>query len=89
MNKKELKKIKLGLYKLFWRSGGYSFASVGQDKSGSLWFAPCNWVNVPCFNWRNVLRIEGICLTQYAADFSPVMGTAEFIETKEKASIEK
>jgi len=81
MNKKELRKLKLGLYKLFWKSGGWSLASVGQDKSGALWFAPCNWVNVPCFNWRNVWRVEEICLTSRAADLPPVMGTSEFIET--------
>lgn len=32
-----------GLYVLYWREGGWSYASVGALHSGARWYAPCNW----------------------------------------------
>lgn len=49
---------KLGVFRLFWKSGGFSWASVGSDSSGNLWFAPSNWVTVPSFDWSDVERVE-------------------------------
>lgn len=36
---------KLGVYHLFWRSGGSSVAAVGQLDDGTLWYAPANWTS--------------------------------------------
>lgn len=34
-----------GLYKVHWKSGGYSLASIGRDTKGDIWIAPSNWIN--------------------------------------------
>lgn len=64
MTEAKVKKLKLGLYKIFWNSGGYSFAAVGQTYNGEAWLAPTNWVNV-CSGftagqktWRMVKKVE-------------------------------
>jgi hypothetical protein len=44
MTKVEAKKLKLGLYRLYWKSGGSSLAAVGQGANGDRWMAPVNWV---------------------------------------------
>ena len=54
---------KLGLYEIFWHSGGSSFASVGQLHDGSLWFAPCNWTSenssgIACTKWEFVKKVK-------------------------------
>lgn len=37
-----MKNCKLGLYEIFWKSGGSSLASIGQTNSGVKWIAPYN-----------------------------------------------
>lgn len=37
------KDIPIGLLKVFWRSGGYDLAAVGQGPAGKKWIAPVNW----------------------------------------------
>jgi hypothetical protein len=37
-------RVPLGLYRLYWASGGSSLASVYMDESGQRWIAPTNWV---------------------------------------------
>ena len=32
-----------GIYKIFWKSGGCSLASVGGTYNGTRWLAPTNW----------------------------------------------
>ncbi len=32
-----------GVYRLYWKSGGSSVASVGRLSYGGMWFAPANW----------------------------------------------
>lgn len=32
-----------GIYKVFWKSGGFSLAAVGSLHDGTRWFAPTNW----------------------------------------------
>lgn len=44
MNRIEVKKLKLGLYKIYWKNGDTSLAAVGMTESGSKWLAPTNWV---------------------------------------------
>ena len=34
-----------GLYKIYWRSGGSSLASIGVLRDGGRWVAPTNWVS--------------------------------------------
>lgn len=41
---------KLGVYRIYWTSGGYSVASIGQDYHGDRWIAPSNWT---CEKGRN------------------------------------
>lgn len=47
-----------GVYRLFWKDGGSSVASVGCDREGWQWLAPANWVSVPCFDWGMIERVE-------------------------------
>ena len=35
----------LGLYEIFWKSGGSSVAAIGMTYDGTRWFAPTNWCN--------------------------------------------
>jgi hypothetical protein len=36
-------KCPLGLYEVFWNSGGSSVASIGNMYDGTRWLAPTNW----------------------------------------------
>lgn len=42
---KDLETYPNGLYKIHWKSGGWSYASVGRDLEGKPWLAPTNWIN--------------------------------------------
>jgi len=44
VNKERVKKLKVGLYVVKWKSGGSSVASIGVCENGDKWIAPCNWV---------------------------------------------
>lgn len=35
---------RLGLYRIFWKTGGSSLAAVGMGNDGTRWLAPTNWV---------------------------------------------
>jgi hypothetical protein len=39
----DMKKCPLGLYKIFWKSGGSSLAAIGNMYNGVRWIAPINW----------------------------------------------
>jgi len=41
------KKIRLGLYQVYWNSGGSSLSAIGMDSEGKRWIAPINWME-PC-----------------------------------------
>jgi len=41
----DMKKCELGLYEIFWKSGGSSLAAVGNMLNGIRWIAPCNWTS--------------------------------------------
>lgn len=45
MTKEEIKKYPLGIFKVYWKSGGSSIAAIGQIENGDRWLAPCNWVH--------------------------------------------
>ncbi len=58
MKQKKVKKLSSGLYEIYWKNGGSSLASVGQDENGSMWFAPTNWVaSIPCFDWSTAKSV--------------------------------
>ena len=54
------KTIRHGLYKLYWKSGGHSLASVGSHRDGTRWYAPTNWINVPGTDWESIEYVEVI-----------------------------
>jgi hypothetical protein len=87
MKQTEVKELKHGLYKLWWKTGGCSLASVGSTHDGSRWYAPCNWTSqdnerpmVASTDWIDVDRVELIKENNYekAKD-----GLGEIKETKE------
>ncbi len=45
MTREEAKKLPLGLYRIYWKQGGYSLAAIGQLDDGNRWMAPINWTN--------------------------------------------
>jgi hypothetical protein len=48
-----------GIYRLYWKEGGYSLAAVGFDKVGKVWYAPTNWVDhIPCYDWDKIEQVE-------------------------------
>ena len=60
MKKAEVKKIPLGLYKVYWKSGGHSLAAIGMIENGDKWLAPINWVR-PTEDqdiWRRVEKLK-------------------------------
>lgn len=62
MTIKESMQLPLGLYRIFWKSGGSSLASIGMLENGRRWIAPCNWVT-PAIDseadrvWRDVKSV--------------------------------
>ena len=62
MKKEDVKNLGIGLYKIFWKSGGHSLASVGNMPNGSKWIAPVNWVGGMCTSnrdvWRDVKKVK-------------------------------
>ena len=53
-----MKNLPHGIYRLYWKQGGSSVASVGSLADGTRWFAPSNWINVPSTDWSNVSYVE-------------------------------
>ena len=53
----EIKDCPLGLYEVFWKSGGSSIAAIGNMHNGVRWIAPCNWTTSEGFDPTE--RIEG------------------------------
>jgi hypothetical protein len=45
MNQQDAKKLPHGLYRIYWKQGGSSLASMGSCYNGDRWFAPCNWTH--------------------------------------------
>lgn len=70
--------LRLGLYRLYWHSGGSSLASVGQLADGSPWFAPINWTSktpagIASTKWEVIERAEAIPVDD-ACDGAPLPG---------------
>ena len=72
MKKSEVNKLSHGLYKIYWKSGGFSRASVGSDSSGNRWLAPTNWVTIsekPNRSiWKEVRHAEPLVLRANCSD---------------------
>lgn len=56
----EVDKLGLGLYILYWKTGGNSLASVGQNAAGNKWFSPVNWITVPGWDWSIVDKVHPV-----------------------------
>lgn len=69
MIEKKVAKLKLGLYILFWKSGGLSLAAVGFDWTGKRWYAPTNWINVPSFDWDDIESVKLILTQEQAKEY--------------------
>lgn len=39
----EVRKMRNGVYRIFWTTGGLSVAAKGQGDDGTPWLAPTNW----------------------------------------------
>lgn len=63
MTKTQARLLPNGLYRLFWKEGGFSLASVGRLNDGTPWFAPTNWVSklsesIASTDWRRIDHVE-------------------------------
>ncbi len=61
MKKRKVQELNHGLYKIYWKSGGSSLASVGSDRGGARWMAPVNWVSPissHADHWKAVRKIK-------------------------------
>lgn len=47
-----------GVYRIWWKDGGESVASVGQDDAGELWYVPSNWLLNR--NYSTFCRVTGV-----------------------------
>lgn len=62
----KVKGMKQGLYEIYWTSGGSSLASVGYDREGYNWMAPCNWTSGSSTDsWANVKAVKMIVPNDY------------------------
>lgn len=60
---RDARELRHGLYRLFWKSGGFSLAAVGILHDGTRWFAPVNWTcktseGIASTDWKSVERAE-------------------------------
>lgn len=62
MTRREVEKLNHGLYRLHWKEGGCSLASVGSNERGDRWYAATNWTTVPWFDWTKVQRVVPVLL---------------------------
>lgn len=59
MQASDVNKLAIGLYQVFWKSGGSSTAAVGMTADGTKWLAPINWTapDVAGANWGLVAKV--------------------------------
>lgn len=65
MRQRDVQRLDHGLYRIVWRNGGSSLASVGSTYNGSRWMATANWTHsdnkfplVASTNWRDVKAVQ-------------------------------
>lgn len=70
MTRIEARKLRTGLYRVFWKVGGASLAAVGQNELGDTWIAPTNWLapDETGAHWRTVKRVEVIKVDTFNPD---------------------
>lgn len=56
-----------GLYRLHWKTGGWSLAAVGSLYDGSRWFAASNWtaerrIGIASESWDHVDHVEPLLI---------------------------
>ena len=54
MKRAEVQKLKHGLYRVWWKSGGNSLAAVGSFANGARWIMPTNWISFGNGNHRHI-----------------------------------
>ncbi len=62
MKKELVLQLGPGIYRVEWKDGSESIASVGIGPDGTRWIAPTNWV-APSSDpilWRDVKRVQRI-----------------------------
>ena len=62
MTKEQVKALPLGLYKVWWVSGGTSECAIGMLDNGDRWLAPTNWTKPTTEQkfWRRIWRMKRI-----------------------------
>jgi hypothetical protein len=45
MKMKEFRALQHGAYRVYWKSGGSSVATIGSTYDGGRWIACANWIN--------------------------------------------
>ena len=63
MKPEQVRKLKLGLYRIFWNKGegeGSVLAAVGMKADGDRWMAPVNWIapSMAQDEWDSVSKVE-------------------------------
>lgn len=58
MTVEESQQLDHGIYRIFWRDGGSSVASVGSAADGTRWFMPSNWISGPSTDWTLVESVK-------------------------------
>ena len=60
MKKSKVKELKNGVYRIYWKSGGYSVASIGRLPNGDVWLAPSNWTepSIKMDTWKSVKKVK-------------------------------
>lgn len=65
MTEYDSRKLSHGLYRIFWKDGLTSLASVGSTYDGSRWYSPTNWTTsdkdrpyVSSTDWSEVDRVQ-------------------------------
>lgn len=74
MKYSKLKDIDLGLYKVFWKSGGCSFCAIGQGNDGTRWIAPTNWSSTSILDKqmaKSIDKVEVVLLSRWRYDVEP------------------
>ena len=63
--------LPLGLYKVYWKYGGCSLCSIGQNRDGDRWIAPTNWSSAVVVNRetaKSIKRVEVVMLHKWRMD---------------------
>jgi hypothetical protein len=58
----EARKLRIGVYIVHWKSGGASYAAIGQNHDGTPWCTPCNWLGTQHRStiWRSIESVEPV-----------------------------